>query len=86
MSETIEKNQVGDNINIEQPDDNTWNLIIKYVREELSECLDDLPLKSDDPSRILKTSTRLKSLACTLDKLADVYGELSRLQTLASRK
>ena len=58
MSETTEKSQV-DNIDTKQPDDSTWNVIITYVRKELSECLDSLELKPH-PNRILETSNRLK--------------------------
>ena len=86
MSETTEKNQIGDKIDTEQPDDNTWNLIIKHARDELSKCLDELPKGLHDPDEMLKSLNRLQSLVCTLDKLADVYRELLKLRQVVQKK
>ena len=88
MSETIEKNQA-DSTSIEKPDDSTWNTTIKYVRDEISKCLDTKGLDTVSPSsadlcQILNLSNRLKSLACTLDKLEAVYRELSELREIVS--
>ena len=86
MSETIEKNQDAKNILAEKPDDSTWDVTVTRVRQELSKCLDELPLKPHDPNLMLEISNRLKSLACMLDKLVSVYAELSKLPDSGSLK
>lgn len=86
MSETTKKNQVDDKIDTKQSDDNTWNLTITHARQELSECLGEFPLALDDPDKMLKPLNRLKSLVCTLDKLADVYDELLKLRQDVQKK
>ena len=78
MSETIEKNQYFS-------DTSTWDLAIKYIRNEISQCLEFVPLEQPDPDKIEILSNRLKMLVCTLDRLQAAYDELFDIRTLVSK-
>ena len=83
MSETTDKNQVDGKIDTKQSYDSTWQYVITYARQELTDCHKAIPLNSDDPSQILNLSIRLKLLADMLDRLVNVHGELAKLQDIA---
>ena len=85
MSETTEKNQDSDNDITKTNDKSTWDLAIKHIRVELNECLSLVPLKQPDPDKILVLSDRLKTLACTLDKLEVAYRGLLELREIVSK-
>ena len=84
MGKTTEKNQVDSNTSAENPDNSTWNKTIKYVQKELEESIHLAPSNPDDLCQILNLSKRLKSLACTLDKLEAAYRGLLELREIVS--
>ena len=85
MSETPEKNQNSDNNVAKKSDTSTWDLAINHIRKELNDCLDLVPLGQPNPDDIPVLLKRLKSLVCTLDKLAAAYDMLGELREIVSK-